>query len=73
MQCDDCEGPEWVSDLDVAAHVSEESQLRVVSDHQDVCQGLSPLHPNLLNATSPILASASKVLVADFSLLFSVL
>ncbi len=62
VQCDDAEHSEWFSDLDVAAHVSEESQLRVVSDHHDVCQGLSPLHPNLLGAASPLgLASATKV------------
>jgi hypothetical protein len=38
IQCDDAESPEWFSDLDVAAHVSEESHLPVVADHQDVCQ-----------------------------------
>jgi hypothetical protein len=60
VQCDDSEEHEWVSDLDVAAHCSEEGQLRVVSDHQDVCQGLSPLHPNMMGSASPLLASTAK-------------
>jgi hypothetical protein len=56
VQCEDADR-EWYSDLDVAAHVSEESTLRIVADHHDVCQGLSPLHPNL-GVASPMPAAA---------------
>jgi hypothetical protein len=45
---------EWISDLDVAPHCSEESSLKVVTDHPalDITMGLSPLVQNL--SDSPI-------------------